>query len=75
MADPSLLGRLGGIDVPTLVLWGVSDRIVDAFYGQTYAAAISGARFEVLPATGHVPQIETPDLVLQKIRSYAEGLD
>lgn len=67
MADPTLLGRLGGIAVPTLVLWGESDRIVEPAYGRAYAAAIDGARFEVLPATGHLPQMETPDLVLQTI--------
>jgi pimeloyl-ACP methyl ester carboxylesterase len=67
MADPSLLGRLGGIAIPTLVLWGESDQIVRPAYGQAYAAAIEGARFEVLPATGHMPQMETPELVLQKI--------
>jgi pimeloyl-ACP methyl ester carboxylesterase len=67
MADPSLLGRLGGIAVPALVLWGDSDRIVEPPYGRVYAAAIDGARFEVLPATGHMPQMETPDLVLERI--------
>jgi pimeloyl-ACP methyl ester carboxylesterase len=67
MADPTLLGRLGGIAIPTLVLWGESDQIVEPAYGQAYAAAISRARFEVLPATGHLPQMETPELVLQRI--------
>jgi pimeloyl-ACP methyl ester carboxylesterase len=67
MADPTLLGRLGDIALPTLVLWGESDRIVEPAYGQAYAAAIEGARFEVLPGTGHMPQMETPDLVVQKI--------
>ena len=67
MADPSLLGRLSGIVIPTLVLWGESDRIVDPPYGQAYAAAIPGARFEVLPGTGHMPQMETPELVIQAI--------
>jgi pimeloyl-ACP methyl ester carboxylesterase len=67
MADPTLLGRLGGIAIPTLVLWGDSDQIVDAAYGKAYAAAIDGGHFEVLPATGHMPQMETPDLVLQGI--------
>jgi pimeloyl-ACP methyl ester carboxylesterase len=67
MADPTLLGRLRGIVVPTLVLWGESDRIVEASYGHAYADAIHRARFEVLPATGHMPQMETPDLVLQTI--------
>jgi pimeloyl-ACP methyl ester carboxylesterase len=67
MADPSLLGRLAGISIPTLVLWGESDRIVEPAYGRAYAGAIHSARFEVLPATGHMPQMETPDLVLQTI--------
>jgi pimeloyl-ACP methyl ester carboxylesterase len=67
MADPTLLGRLRAITIPTLVLWGESDQIVVPAYGQAYAAAIDGARFEVLPATGHMPQMETPDLVLQAI--------
>jgi pimeloyl-ACP methyl ester carboxylesterase len=66
MADPTLLGRIA---VPALVLWGESDQIVEPPYGQAYAAAIPGARFEVLPATGHMPQMESPDLVLQKIWS------
>jgi pimeloyl-ACP methyl ester carboxylesterase len=48
-------------------MWGESDQIVDPAYGQAYAAAIRGARFEVLAATGHMPQMETPDLVLQTI--------
>jgi pimeloyl-ACP methyl ester carboxylesterase len=67
MADPTLLGRLSGVTVPTLVLWGESDQIVEPAYGQAYAAAIPGARFEVLAGTGHVPQMETPELVIQAI--------
>ncbi len=67
MADPTLLGRLKDIALPTVVLWGESDQIVEPGYGRAYAAAIAGARFELLPATGHMPQMETPDLVLQKI--------
>jgi pimeloyl-ACP methyl ester carboxylesterase len=69
MADPTLLGRLSAIAVPTLVLWGESDQIVDPAYGDAYAAAIDGARFEVLPSTGHMPQMETPDLVLQRMEA------
>jgi pimeloyl-ACP methyl ester carboxylesterase len=70
MADPTLLGRLRGTAVPTLVLWGESDQIVEPAYGQAYAAAIPGARFEVLPTTGHMPQMETPDLVLQMMWNW-----
>ena len=73
MVDPTLLGRLGDIAIPTLVLWGESDQIVEPAYGQAYAAAIHLARFEVLPATGHMPQMETPDLVLQAIWEWGKA--
>lgn len=65
--DPTLAGRLAGITVPTLVLWGVSDGIVDPAYGQGYAAAIPGARFELIPAAGHQPQLEAPEPTLRAI--------
>ena len=33
MTDPALAGRLETLEIPTLVLWGESDQIVDADYG------------------------------------------
>ncbi len=75
MADPTLRDRLSGITVPTLLLWGESDQIVDPAYGQSYASAIPRASFEVLPATGHMPQMETPELVLQAIWDWRQALD
>ncbi len=73
MADPMLLGRLSGIAVPTLVLWGDSDQIVMPDYGRAYAAAIPRARFQLLPRTGHMPQMETPDVVVTTISASADG--
>ncbi|HEY0718370.1 MAG TPA: alpha/beta hydrolase [Streptosporangiaceae bacterium] len=67
MTDPTLLGRLNAITTPTLVLWGDSDQIAGPGYGRALAGAIHGARFEVLPGTGHMPQMETPELVLNAI--------
>ncbi len=71
MADPGLRARLGQVSVPALVVWGDSDRIVDPDYGRAYAAAIPGARFRLLPAAGHVPQIETPAQLLSAILGFA----
>jgi pimeloyl-ACP methyl ester carboxylesterase len=67
MTDPGLADRLASLDVPALVLWGDSDRIVDPDYGRAYAEAIPAARFQLLPDTGHAPQQETPDQVLHAI--------
>jgi mannose-6-phosphate isomerase-like protein (cupin superfamily) len=71
MTDPTLRGRLADITVPTLVLWGESDRIVDPDFGRAYAAAIPGSSFLILPATGHLPQIETPEALLRAIDTGA----
>jgi pimeloyl-ACP methyl ester carboxylesterase len=71
MTDPTLSARLGQISVPTLVLWGDSDQIADPDYGRAFAAAIPGARFHLLAATGHVPQIETPAQLLSAIWDFA----
>jgi pimeloyl-ACP methyl ester carboxylesterase len=67
MTDPTLAGRLATLEIPALVLWGDSDGIVDADYGRAYAAAIPMARFQLLAATGHSPQLETPDQVIHAI--------
>jgi pimeloyl-ACP methyl ester carboxylesterase len=70
MSDPTLLGRLGGVDVPTLVVWGEADRIADVAYGREFAAAIPGARFEALAGAGHVPQMEAPEVLLAAVSQW-----
>jgi pimeloyl-ACP methyl ester carboxylesterase len=72
MSDPSLAARLSGVTKPTLVLWGDSDRIADADYGRALAAAIPGAEFRVLEDTGHLPQIESPERLIEAIWTFAE---
>ena len=63
MQDPTLRERLAGIIVPTMVIWGESDRIFTPGYGRAYAAAIPGARFELVERAGHLPQLEQPEAV------------
>jgi pimeloyl-ACP methyl ester carboxylesterase/quercetin dioxygenase-like cupin family protein len=70
MSDASLATRLSGMTVPTLVIWGASDGIADVDYGRAYAAAIPGASFELLPETGHVPQIESPERLLHALTAF-----
>ncbi len=73
MNDPGLAARLANVTTPTLVLWGDSDRIADADYGRAYADSIPGAQFQLLHKTGHLPQIETPDQLLDAIAVFADG--
>jgi pimeloyl-ACP methyl ester carboxylesterase len=64
MSDPTLAKRLGDIDIPVHVLWGESDGIAGPDYGRAFAAAIPLSKFTLLPRTGHLPQVETPEELL-----------
>jgi pimeloyl-ACP methyl ester carboxylesterase len=72
MSDPTLAGRLAHVQLPTLVLWGDSDQIVDPDYGRAYAAAIPQARFQLLNDTGHMPQLESPQQLMNAIWNSAD---
>jgi pimeloyl-ACP methyl ester carboxylesterase len=71
MADATLAGRLGGVRAPVLVAWGEADRIGDTDFGRAYAAAIPGAQFQLLERAGHMPQIETPDALIDAVWTFA----
>jgi pimeloyl-ACP methyl ester carboxylesterase len=73
MNAAGLAGRLARVTTPTLVVWGDKDRIADADYGRAFAKAIPGARFQLLRDTGHLPQIETPEQLLEAVWAFAES--
>ncbi|SEL19731.1 alpha/beta fold hydrolase [Streptacidiphilus jiangxiensis] len=68
--DPKLRRRLGRVRVPTLVVWGESDRLVTPAYGRAYAAAFPDARFELVKAAGHMPMLEQPEVTLRLIDEH-----
>lgn len=45
---------------PTLVVWGMSDRLVKPKVGEKLCAEIPGARFHGIDGGGHMPQLERP---------------
>lgn len=52
--------RLPEIEVPTLVVWGLNDRIVPVEAALGYHRLIAGSRLELFERTGHLPQLERP---------------
>jgi pimeloyl-ACP methyl ester carboxylesterase len=70
MYDPQLKRWLARITVPTLLLWGASDRIVTPDYGRAYGALIPGSRFEVIEAAGHHPEIEQPEAFAARVAAF-----
>ena len=60
MHDPKLKGRLHRIRIPTLVLWGAADRLVNESYGRAFCAVLPNGTFETIAGAGHFPHIEQP---------------
>lgn len=52
--------RLAEIEIPTLVVGGLSDRVIPVAAAISYHRRIPGSRLEIFERTGHVPQLERP---------------
>jgi pimeloyl-ACP methyl ester carboxylesterase len=77
MSDAGLLGRLDAITVPTLLVWGESDRVVTPAYGMAIADRIPAAQFARISNAGHLPHLEEPDAtwaVIDRFLSDARAL-
>lgn len=70
MFNPQLKHWLHRISVPSLVLWGESDRIVTPKYGRHYAGLIPGAEFAVIPQAGHHPELEQPSGFVARVEEF-----
>lgn len=60
MARADLRPRLGAIRCPTWVACGEADRLTPPEHAREIAAAIPGARFELVPGAGHMLTMEQP---------------
>jgi pimeloyl-ACP methyl ester carboxylesterase len=61
---------LGEIQVPVRVCYGTLDMMLGAFTAPRFAAGIPGAELIALPAVGHVPMLDDPDLVARTILDF-----
>jgi pimeloyl-ACP methyl ester carboxylesterase len=71
--DPHLAKWLHRIDVPTLLIWGDTDRLFPKEHAQAWQAAIPGATLVTIPKCGHVPQIEQPDAFVTALEDFIGG--
>jgi 3-oxoadipate enol-lactonase len=63
--------RLASIDRPTLVIHGTADRMLPPSNGEAIAAAIPGARLELLQGAGHMFWWERPEHSAALVREHA----
>ena len=72
LARPDSRPMLGGIAVPTLVAVGEGDQLTPPDLSREMAAAIPGARLELIAAAGHLPPMERPEATTRLLRDWLE---
>ena len=71
--NPELQKWLHRVRVPTLVLWGDSDRIFPLPYGEEMHRLIPGSKLAVVPQCGHLPHQEKLDEFMAEVTAFTNG--
>jgi pimeloyl-ACP methyl ester carboxylesterase/CRP-like cAMP-binding protein len=70
MRENDLRGKLGQIEVPSLVIWGAEDNTVPLRDAGVVADEWPTADLRIIPKAGHWPHFETPDTVRRQVASF-----
>jgi pimeloyl-ACP methyl ester carboxylesterase len=68
--EPEQEVSLAQVEVPTLVLWGEADTLIELDDGRRAASVIPCHRFVAVPGAGHLPMEERPAEVAQALREF-----
>ncbi|MFC8669531.1 alpha/beta fold hydrolase [Streptomyces sp. NPDC057199] len=72
---PPVRGELDQVSVPTLVVVGADDVATPHAQAERIAAAINGARLEVVTGSGHSSTLEQPTVLTALIRDFLASVD
>ena len=70
--DYDLASVLNEVRVPSLLIWGADDKVLNVENAAAFQAALRNCTSVILDETGHVPMVERPEVTAQYIRSFAD---
>lgn len=70
MEQKPLNDQLGGVKVPTLIIWGRHDKLIDVSCVAVLEAGIAGSRSHIFEHVAHVPMIEDPKATAEVQREF-----
>jgi len=68
--EEDLTPYLSQISVPTLIIWGKKDNITPLKDAYLINKEIEGSKLEIIKDGRHVPNMETPELLAQKVKEF-----
>jgi len=70
MEQKPLNDQLGGVKVPTLIIWGRHDKLIDVSCVAVLEAGIVGSKSHIFEHVAHVPMIEDPKATAEVQREF-----
>jgi pimeloyl-ACP methyl ester carboxylesterase len=65
--------RLGALEMPALVVWGMRDPYIPARFAREYAQALGGAELLELADAGHWPWLDRPEVIDRVVDFLSAG--
>lgn len=67
-------GKFDEIQVPTLFVWGGSDRSVPVSLAKEYSSLIKDSKLEIIRGAGHAVYLDRPEEFLKAVKNFLSGL-
>jgi 2-hydroxy-6-oxonona-2,4-dienedioate hydrolase len=64
------LNKIGEKGIPTLIIWGMHDKVIPTEHSQIFKEAIKDSNVTIIPRTGHAPFTEKPALVCEHLHKF-----
>ncbi len=64
------LNKIGEKKIPTLIIWGMHDKVIPTQHSEIFREAIKGSAVTIVPRTGHAPFTEKPALVCEHLHRF-----
>jgi pimeloyl-ACP methyl ester carboxylesterase len=68
--DRGLHKRLHRVTAPTLIVWGEQDALASPVYAEEFRTRIAGSRVEIIPKSGHIPQVEQMETTYAAVSAF-----
>lgn len=72
--DEAFASSLSAIRLPTLILWGESDRVIPVRYAGEYSRRIAGSRLRIFAECGHALPLEQPAELCAAVAEFLDEL-
>ena len=72
--EPRLTARLSEMQVPSLLIWGEQDRLIDVSAVSVWREQVPNLYVRLMPEIGHMPMVEAPEETAAIYQTFLDTL-